>query len=154
MFHYKKASYVTLGAATIASSVLLATASAGAAPNSANMSLSAVLAQTYHLNQSSVQSTIKQYYKTHHHKKMSYTNYLARQVKKGKISSSQEQAIIAEHDLIMKSLAGLKNDTPTQKRAALKVEKTSAKAWAKANNIPVGLLYMHHHPRKLGHKVA
>ena len=54
MFHYKKASYVTLGAATIASSVLLTTASVGAAPNSANMSLSAVLAQTYHLNQSPV----------------------------------------------------------------------------------------------------
>jgi hypothetical protein len=153
MFNYKKVAYLVLGITTIISSVLLISASAGAAPNTSKMSLSAVLAQTFHLNQSSVQATIQQYNKTHHHKKPnSYTNHLAAEVKKGKITTTQEQAIITEHNQLVKEVAGLKNDAPSQKKVALKTDRTSAKTWAKANNIPVGLLYAHHHKKGHGHK--
>lgn len=151
MFNYKKVAYLTLGVATLGSSILLMSTVAGATPIASKMSLSAVLAQTFHLNQNAVQNTIKQYDKTHHHKKPSYINHLAIEVKKGKITTTQEQAIITEHDQIVQSLASLKGDTPTQKKATLKQERTSAKAWAKTNNIPVGLLYMHHHQKTHGH---
>ena len=148
MFNYKKVAYVGLAVATVGSSAILLTSSVGAMANPSKLSLAADLAQTFHLNQATVQTTIAQYHSTHpHHKKIDYSQRLAAEVKKGKITSAQEQAIMTEHTQIMNSLSGLKNETPAQKQATIKSTHAIAKAWAKTNNVPVGLLFAHH-PRK------
>lgn len=151
MINYKKKiAYFGLGATAITAATLLIIAPAGAtaAPTS-KLSLAGQLAQTFHLNQTTVQQTISQYYKTHpHHKNPTYKERLSRAVKNGKISLSQEQAIITEHKQLIQSLHGIKNQSPTQRKASIKAERTQAKSWATSNKVPLGLLYNHQHHHK------
>jgi len=145
MIKYKKVVYLGTGIATMGTALLLITAPVSAASNLSKTSLAGQLAQTFHLNQSSVQNVIKQYYKTHpHDKKMTYKEHLAIAVKKGKITTTQEQAILTEHKQLVQSLKGLKNESSTQKKATIKAERLAAKNWAKSNNVPLSLLWMRH----------
>lgn len=141
MFNYKKAAYITTGIATIGCALLLATP-VFASTNKSHMSLSQDLATKYHLNESSVKSTIKQYYKTHHFKRVSITKRLSHAVKKGLINQSQATSILNEREILSQKLVGLKSLTPTQRKATIKSIHSEAKTWATANKVPVRLLLM------------
>ncbi len=146
MINYKKIAYTTFIVTTVSSVALLMSGSVGAitnTSNTSNMSLSAVLAQKYNLSQSSVRSTIQQYNKTHH-KNSLYEKRLMNAVKKGKITLAQEKNILTEHKQLIQSIKTAKTDTATQKKALIKADRSKAKAWAKTNNVPFGLLFEHH----------
>lgn len=107
-------------------------------------SLAYDIAKTYHLSPLAVQSTIKQYNKTHHHKshhKIGYKKRLNMAVKHGKITSTQEQAIISEHAQLKQVRKADKGQSKTQKKANMKAERAKIKAWAKSNNVPARLVF-------------
>lgn len=145
MFNYKKVAYFLTGLATVGTaSVIMIASPVFAQTNSKHISLAQDLANTYHLNEKSVQQTIKEYNKTHHHKRIGLNKRLDMAVKNGKITQAQKTSILTERKLIASELKKDKSiSNASQKKAAIKSTRQSAIAWAKSQNIKPVLLSFH-----------
>lgn len=100
------------------------------------------LAQTFHLDQNQVKNALNTYISQkrqtmQQHMQNREKSRLDNLVSQGKITSSQEQAILTELATLHSTYnpANFKNMTPQQKRAQMQQERNDLMTWAKNNNI-------------------
>ena len=131
-----KISYKYIAPAIIVVSALGIAATASAATSGgSNSSLAQEIAQKFHLNQADVQSVIDQHrdQKQQDHQQR-YENRLSTAVSQNKLSASQKQAILDEHNKLINEI---KSASGSNRRQVLQQVRQEAKDWASQNNIDV-----------------
>lgn len=85
-----------------------------------------------------------------------YKSHLDQLVKDGKLTSTQEQAVITEHDQLVAELQAAKSSSTSDKKQTAEKVRQEAESWAKSNNVPVRAVLPHPHrhgqhpPKKSG----
>ena len=136
-----KSKYVVLSIAAVAvigAFALHSVAAQAAGSATTSDSLAAKIAQAFGLDQSKVQSVISQYRQGQaSNSEARYTSMLQQAVTNGKLTSSQEQAILTEHATLESQLQSAMTQTGSGRRSAMQNVRSEAAAWAKSNDISV-----------------
>lgn len=103
--------------------------------------IASAIATKFGLSQSDVQAVIDAQASTHRDEVRAahdakFDDVLSQAVADGSLTQSQADAITAKRDEMKTFVAGLKDETPEQRRADMKAKVEELKALAKANGIP------------------
>ncbi|HWB39499.1 MAG TPA: hypothetical protein VG604_04675 [Candidatus Saccharimonadales bacterium] len=100
-------------------------------------SLVDAIASKFHLNKSDVQAVVhadRQQHEAEREKRQAAE--LDKLVTDGKLTSSQKDLIVAKQAEVKTFMDSLKDKSETDRRTAMKTERTQLEAWAKQNNLP------------------
>ena len=126
------AAVAVIGAGAYGVSRATAASSASGTP-----SLVQRLADTFHLDPAKVQAVVDQSRADHQTQAESrYEAKLSQAVSAGKLTSSQQQAILAEHNKLKSELQDAMSKTGADRRTAMQQIRTEATAWSQQNNLP------------------
>jgi tetrahydromethanopterin S-methyltransferase subunit B len=99
------------------------------------------IAQKFNLDPAAVQQVVDAQHaqmesEMHAQRATEQKTKLNQAVKDGKITQAQEDLIIAKQTEIQAFMESLKDKTPAEREAAMKIQKDTLKTWATQNNIP------------------
>jgi hypothetical protein len=118
---------------------------------SSHETLAQTIASAFGLDATKVQGVISQYRQGQQTQRAdNYAQRLQAAVTAGKLTQTQEQAILAEHNTLAAELQTAQGQTGSARRTALQKVQSDAQAWATANNIEVRWLLGPGRPRLRG----
>lgn len=135
-----------VGLVSVGTGVLAAqTATNGPGPNGFMADIASAIAQKFNLNASDVQSVIDGQMEQHQaqmqeQRQLSFESRLAQAVANGKLTQAQADAIKAQKASVQAQIEALKDKTPEERQAVMKLIMEAQKQWAKDNNIPQGYM--------------
>ncbi|HVS79547.1 MAG TPA: hypothetical protein VHF05_01080 [Candidatus Paceibacterota bacterium] len=145
----KRSTKITTGLAAAALTIGLGFSGAGLAhaqtasttPESRLASLAQAIASKFNLNESDVESVIKDHRaEMQAEREERYKSALDKAVQNSKLTQDQEDKILAKMEELKSERESLQGKTPEEIRSALKTEAASLKQWAADNNIPTEYL--------------
>lgn len=73
-----------------------------------------------------------------------YKTHLDNLVKRGKLTTTQEQAVLSEHQQLVDELKSAKSSSKSEKQQVRKTVRQQAKTWAEDNHVPDRFVLPHH----------
>jgi hypothetical protein len=140
MSTFNKKMIIPMAAVAVLAAGAFGVAQVSASSDAVNPQASLIqkLADKFHLNKSEVQAVFDQNHKDNQAaRETSYEARLAQAVTDGKLTSTQKDLVLAEHNKLKAELDAAITSTTSQadRRTAMDKVRTEADAWVKANNI-------------------